>query len=387
VGLGLKSIVWKELKLLLKGKGNFFFLIIMPALFIVLFGSVFSGAENSSIKVNYVDQDHSAISQKFIQSIAQVKGFEVQQDASATLSDQIQQIKSGKLSTLVVIPAGFGSDVTSGKPANIEFYRDVTADTVAGPVASVLNGIAGEFQKQHIQGALIAAGQSPGQVEQVMEPPLQIKEIKESGSGGKVSMIDQIVPGYTVMFVFFILMNMMRSFLGEKETGMLSRLRSTPMRPMTYLLGMWIPAIIAVLVQCIVLLGFGHFVYHVDLGNLDAISLLVFCLAICGTGIGLAVSFLVRGENQGRGITMLITLGGAALGGVWLPTDLMPHFAQVIGYFTPQYWAQKGFLDVMIRGANIPSVWESLLILIAFGLLGLIVALWRFRSFMRTATN
>lgn len=385
--MGLKSIIRKELKLLLKGKGNLFFLIIMPALFIALFGSVFSGAENSTIKVNYIDQDHSAISQNFLHSVSQVKGFTLQQNASSSVNDQIEQIKNGKLSMLVVIPEGFGKDIESGKPTNIQFYRDVTADTEAGPVETVLNGVASTYQKENISKMLAKAGQSPEKVAKIMEPPFRVQEIRESGSTGKVSMIEQIVPGYTVMFVFFILMSMMRSFLGEKETGMLSRLRSTPMRPMTYLAGMWIPAILAVLVQCVVLLGFGHYVYHVNLGDPIAISLIVICLAICGTGIGLAVSFLVRGENQGRGITMLITLGGAALGGVWLPTDLMPHIAQVMGYFTPQYWAQKGFLDVMVRGATLHGIWESLLILIAFGITGLLVALWRFKHFMQTATN
>jgi ABC-2 type transport system permease protein len=384
--MGLTTIIRKELKLLLKGKGNFFFLIIMPALFIALFGSVFSGAENATIKVNYVDMDHSAISQSFVRSLTQVKGFTLQQDTSL-VSEQIQKMKNGKLSTLVVIPKGFGADVLSSKPANIQFYRDITADAAAGPVESVLNSIAGAYQKEHISKVLIAAGQSKASVAQIVEPPIHVQEIKESGNGGKVSMVEQIVPGYTVMFVFFILMSMMRSFLGEKETGMLARLRSTPMRPMTYLVGMWIPSIIAVLVQCVVLLGFGHYAYHVNLGNLGAISLIVICLAVCGTGIGLAVSLLVRGENQGRGITMLITLGGAALGGVWVPTDLMPHIAQVMGYFTPQYWAQKGFLDIMIHGATIGGVWEALLILMAFGIAGLIVALLRFKHFMQTAVN
>jgi ABC-2 type transport system permease protein len=120
---------------------------------------------------------------------------------------------------------------------------------------------------------------------------------------------------------------------------------------------------------------------------LRAIALLVLCLGICGTGIGLAVSLLIRGENQGRGITMLISLGGAAVGGVWLPTELMPHAVQVIGHFTPQYWAQQGFQDVMIRGAHITTVWPSAGVLLAFGAAGLLVAWLRFGHFIKAAQN
>jgi ABC-2 type transport system permease protein len=96
---------------------------------------------------------------------------------------------------------------------------------------------------------------------------------------------------------------------------------------------------------------------------------------------------LARGENHGRGITMLITLGGAALGGLWLPEELMPHFAQVLSHFTPQFWAQQGFQQVMVHGAHIADIWKTLAVLLAFGAAGLIVALWRFPRFLRAAAN
>ncbi len=383
------SMIRKELKLLRKGKGNFFFLIVMPALFIVLFGSIFSGVSNSKVTVNYVDGDRSAISRSFVQAIGRVQSFTLKQNAALTVDEQIQQIKDGKITSLVVIPKGFGAGIASGRgQTDIKFYRDVTQEAVNGPIETVLNSVANVYQKQHISSALAAQGKSPAQIQSVLQPPIQIQPIQESGSGGNsVSALEQVVPGYTVMFVFFIILTMMRGFLGEKESGMLARLRSTPMRPMTYLIGMWVPSIIAVLIQCIVLLAFGHFVYHVNLGDISAIAVIVLCLSICGTGIGLAVSFLIRGENHGRAITMLITLGGAGLGGVWVPAQFMPHFAQVLGRLTPQYWAQHGFLDVMVHGAHIRDEWQTFGILLAFGIGGLLVAMLRFGRFMRTATN
>lgn len=315
----------------------------------MLFGSVFSGASNSTLTVNYVDLDQSTVSRSFLQAVGHVNGFALKPAASSSVDDEIQKIKDGKMDSLVVIPKGFGQAIASGQhQANIQFYRDVTANTVSGPIESVLNAVANEYQKQHIANVLTAAGKSPQQVHEILQPSVLIQEIQESGDNGtKVSMLDQVVPGYTVMFVFFIIMSMMRSFLGEKESGMLARLRSTPMRPITYLLGMWVPAIIAVLIQCVILLGFGHFVYGVNLGDLSAISRIVLCLSICGTGIGLAVSMWIRGKNQGRAITMLITLGGAALGGVW----------------------------------------QTSAVLFAFGLAGLLAAFLRFPHFLRTATN
>lgn len=91
----MRSIIRKELKLLLKGKGNFFFLIVIPILFIVLFGSVFSGASKSTLTMTYIDQDHSSISNAFVDAIGQVKGFSLKEEPPSSMNAEIQQVKDG----------------------------------------------------------------------------------------------------------------------------------------------------------------------------------------------------------------------------------------------------------------------------------------------------
>lgn len=201
------------------------------------------------------------------------------------------------------------------------------------------------------------------------------------------NVIEQIVPGYMVMFVFFIWISMVNRFQTERDSGMVARLRSTPMKPPLYLVGMWLPSAISVLVQCTVLLSFGYFVYDVHLGNVGAVSLIVLCLTLCGTGLGLGLSLIVKSFNQGLAITQVFALGGAMVAGLWFPLDMMPEFVQTIGKFTPQYWAQTGLQDVMVRGAHTGDVWLTLVILLAFAAGGLLIALWRYKHFLRSATN
>src|SRR5699024_817277 len=40
-----------------------------------------------------------------------------------------------------------------------------------------------------------------------------------------------IVPGYTVMFVFFIMISMVSAFLKDRDHGMIARIASTPLPP------------------------------------------------------------------------------------------------------------------------------------------------------------
>ncbi|MFC4075690.1 ABC transporter permease [Salinithrix halophila] len=380
----MKSIVRKELKIMVKEKGNFFFLIVMPILFIVMFGSIF-GNQNDTITVHYADRDVSKTSEDFLDRLKHIDGFKLKSVKASSDKTLIQQIRDGKLASLLVIPKGFGKELQTGKPVDLRFYRDAAATDTSAPIQAVLENLANGYRDQKLSGVLAAMGKTGEEADRTLQPPIRIREVKETTT--HTDAVTQIVPGYTVMFVFFIMMTMVSRFHKDKESGMVSRLRSTPVKPLEYLLGMWIPALIMVLIQCTVLLGFGHIFYDLHLGDLVAIALLVLCLAICGTGMGLALSLWVKGENQGLAFTQLITLGGAVVAGLWFPYDMLPTFAQAIGKFTPQYWAQTGLQDVMIRGAHIGDILPMLLILLAFGAGGILIALMRYKQFLRSAAS
>ncbi|ARF66949.1 multidrug ABC transporter permease [Paenibacillus larvae subsp. pulvifaciens] len=377
------SIAKKEIKLLIKEKGTFFWLLVLPILFIVLFGSM-SSIKTQAVKIPYMDQDQTTASRQFIQSLEQMKGIQLENKESSSLDEQVQAIKEGKLSALLVLPKGFESRLTSGKEqAELLLYRDGAADAAVAPVQAILQNMAEAYKQNKISGSLAALGKNETEIKQIMLSPLHISEEKENTSS--IDVISQIVPGYTVMFVFFVIISMVRRFIKDKENGMTARLSSTPMRSGSYLLGMWLPYLLVVLIQSSVLLGFGHFVYNLHLGDLVAIFCLILALSICVTGIGLVISLFVKSENMGMAFTQLLTMGGAVVGGLWFPADMMPPVLQIIGKCTPQYWAQKGIQDVILRGAHLPDIWLNVSILLAFALVAMVLALFRFGTFMRKA--
>lgn len=378
-------ILRKELQIILKEKGTFFWLIILPIAFIVLYSSIFGGTANSKITVQYVDQDNSMSSKQFVQSINSIKGFVAVTDSKTSIDDQKLKIKNGKLASLLIIPKGFGDILQSGQQAKLEFYRTSVVDQTVESTKALLDNIMSGYREGKVRSSLSTLGKSTLQIEQIMAPPIAINEVNEDVKS--ITAATQFVPGMMVMFVFFIIITMVRGFIKERDSGMLARLRSTPMKPVHYLMGMWSSFAITVILQCTVLLGFGHFVYKLDVGDLTAIISIVIALAICATGIGLALSFFVKGENQGTALTQIIIMGGAALGGLWFPFDILPSFAQKIGVFTPQYWAQTGLQDVMVRGAQISNVAINIVVLLAFGVVGLAVALFRFRGYISSATS
>ncbi|WP_027092342.1 ABC transporter permease [Cohnella thermotolerans] len=380
------TIAIKEWKLLLKEKGTFFWLLLLPILFIVLFGTVFSSMGDTKVSLPYIDMNGTQASQAFLASLGEKSGYNLEEKAAGDLDDQISRIQSGKQSALLVLPQGFGSALagSDGARASIELYSDPNSQTVA-PLRSTLENIANGMRESKIEGALKAAGESDAQIKNTMAPLIVIDDKPQNATAN--NSVTQVVPGYTVMFVFFIIISMIRRFLGDKSSGMTARLRTTRMSPIGYLLGMWIAYLGVALAQCTVLLAFGHIAYDVQLGDIVAVAVVVFMLALCGTGIGLALCMIVRGENQGIGFTQLIALGGAVLGGLWFPIEYMPRTMRTISHFVPQYWAQKAFQDIMVRGVHLSGVLPSIAALAGFAAAGLLVALLRFRGFMQSALD
>lgn len=373
------TIVRKEIALTLKDKGTFFWLFALPIVFIVMFASIFSQSGGATYTIPYVDEDGSALSGQLIDMLSQVKGYEPERYEGTGAADGIREVKEGGLSYLLVIPQGYGERVSGGEAAEVKLYRDAAADVAAAPVIALLDSVTGGLQQYKLRNALTDLGLEGAAIEALMEPAVMVSEVKENAA--KADPITQIVPGYTVMFVFFIMINMILGLLKDRQSGMLARLQSTPMKPLHYLCGMWVPHVLVLLIQSAVLLSFGRIAYGLQIGNPLAIALIVIGLAVCATGLGLMLSMLVSSENTGIAVVQVITMGGAIVGGLWFPYEMLPRAVQAVGQFTPQYWAQRGMQDVMIRGAGAADIGWTLLVLFAFGLGGLIVAWLRFRKF------
>src|SRR5699024_8068112 len=144
---------------------------------------------------------------------------------------------------------------------------------------------------------------------------------------------------------------------------------------------------IIVAIQIIGLQTFGKLVYNIPIQQPVYMAVIAIALTFCTTGLGLALSVLIRTMNMGIAITQIVALAGALIGGLWIPTDLMPDFFQTISHLTPQYWAHTGFKEAMEGNASIASLLQSTLILIAFGCVGLLAAILFYPTFLQRAKN
>lgn len=189
---------------------------------------------------------------------------------------------------------------------------------------------------------------------------------------------EQVVPGMTVTFGFFLVWNVSLGFYREHAWKTWERLRASPAGTGEILIGKMVTPLLQAVTQFGLLFGLG--------GLLIGLHVKGSWLALCGVGAafglylvttGLAVTALCRTVLQANAVVNIGALLLAGLAGALVPYGLLPGWAQDVSPIVPSYWAMQGYKRVIFgEGA---TVLEPILILLGFALLSGLIALVRFR--------
>uniref|UniRef100_UPI002583F551 ABC transporter permease n=1 Tax=Rodentibacter caecimuris TaxID=1796644 RepID=UPI002583F551 len=92
-------------------------------------------------------------------------------------------------------------------------------------------------------------------------------------------------------------------------------------------------------------------------------------VSIAALGYGLFVSVIARTTEHA------VVLGGggiiimAAIGGIMVPTYVMPDMMQTVAEFSPMGWALSGFQNLLLNRYELTQIADYLIKLTAFGIL------------------
>ena len=107
-----------------------------------------------------------------------------------------------------------------------------------------------------------------------------------------------------------------------------------------------------------------------ELGNnLLAIYILAIATSFAATGYGVMVGTLASSEQQSSIVGSLSILLMAALGGILVPTYVMPQIMRDISELIPLNWSLDGFYKLFFRGAEVTDV-----IILSFKLVAFFIA-------------
>lgn len=197
-----------------------------------------------------------------------------------------------------------------------------------------------------------------------------------------------LVPSYTVMFAFFLVLTMGWLFVSERRQGTLKRLRAAPVSRAEVLLGKLTPCLALSLAQGAFLLLAGKLVFGMRWGPADwpLWKQVVWLLPVVGTtslaamGLALLVAALARTEAQVAIYGTLLVLILAGVSGCLMPRDLMPEQMKELSLVTPHAWALDAYAQLLLSAhPNLVIVGQACLALTLFGVAFASVAWWVLR--------
>lgn len=176
----------------------------------------------------------------------------------------------------------------------------------------------------------------------------------------------QSVAGMSVMMLLFALTSCGSILLAERQDGTLRRLFACPIPRDSILLGKFLFLFAIGFLQLAVLFTYGELVFHVGLFR-DPATLLVLGLTWIATGgaFGMFLATACKSAKQAEGLSTLLILMMAALGGCWFPLQMMnlPTWLDALCKSTMTYWAMSGFQGMLWNQLH----WTSDKLLFALG--------------------
>lgn len=189
-----------------------------------------------------------------------------------------------------------------------------------------------------------------------------------------------LVPSYTVMFAFFLILTVGWLFVAERNQGTLKRLRAAPLSRTEIILGKLIPCFALSLFQGLFLLAAGHLVFGMRWGNHpEWLLLVIFTTSLAAMGMALFVAALARTETQVAiyGTLLVLVLAGVS-GCLMGDRELMPEAMRRISLYTPQAWALIAYKQLLTSPEPyLGQVAQACGILSGFGI-GFVGLAWAF---------
>lgn len=411
----LISSTIKEFRLLKRDLHGVAVLFIMPILFMLIMSAALSSnnefnnkseiillGENNNINKNLLDLlNKEKINTKFV--------------LLENLNDYREKLQYGKFDLLIINENNYNNKLNEDK--KLQLWLNPSIDR------AWLLGVKGILQKHYSQlrintylnkNHINLEGNKRKQIKEIQNKvnkqldekfnqinvylknkTLQEFYINSQGSEvNKPNSVQHSVPAWLIFGMFFIMIPLSNVMAMERQTNTITRLRIARASSFNLIMAKLIPYFFINQLQFIGMIALGYFVLPaLDMptfsltGSYYAYAVLSCVISLAALGYGLLISVIAKTTEQA------VVLGGggiiimAAIGGIMVPTYVMPEIMQTIAQFSPMGWALTGFQNLLLNQYNLSQIQQSLYLLSGFGIITLLLAMLIYRRQLHTQTR
>jgi ABC-2 type transport system permease protein len=166
----------------------------------------------------------------------------------------------------------------------------------------------------------------------------------------------------------------------RRESGVLKRVRGTPLPPATYLAATLGSTLIVFGLQTLTILTLGRILYGVHWpGRPLSLALALLVGAGAFAALGLAITTAVHSAEGSSAVVNAIYLPMAIISGTFFSPTSYPHFLRLIADVLPLTYFTKLSRGVMLHGEQVWAQPRALAWVAGWGAIGLFIAIRRFR--------
>jgi ABC-2 type transport system permease protein len=372
------------------------FFFILPVIFIFIISGGTGPSSDQRITLPTVDQAQTSLSALLL---AELERSTSVRPELTDLNNALDEFDSRQVSAVLIIPEGFTMDSLREGEASVELLQQKNrinalidqqaVQTAVSRISSLVDiartstTAAEEFRpfttadereaffNEAFDSAQVLMENAPERIATVQgatEDPIQYDPRANSTAGQMIT------------WAFIPLIGISAMFAAERTGGTLQRLLIAPTSKALYIGGTVFGQVLIAMAQMAILILFGTFVMNLNWGRSPlALFLVMLTSTLAAAALGTMLGTFIKTEGQAGGISMMVGMVMAMMGGCWYPIELFPSVIRSAAQVLPTYWAMSGFLDIAVRGQGLSGVLLESGILMGFALLFFAVGVWRFR--------
>ncbi len=192
---------------------------------------------------------------------------------------------------------------------------------------------------------------------------------------------EQVVPGQTVLFGFFIASSAAFAVFREHGWKTWDRLRASAVTSRQLLAGYALPWIVihSFYQLALFVAGFAFLGLRLRGGSLVALLLVVVSYAACLIALMLLATATFRTIQLVNALSNLGAMVMGGLGGALVPLEQLPGWAQAVAPITPPYWAMRAHRSIFLEAGGVADVAPFVGVLVAAAVVFGLAASFRFR--------
>ena len=350
-----RQVFIANLKEFIRDTSALFWFLAFPIIFIFIFGIVFSGGGEQTFSVGIVNQSVTPVTTKMIEGIKSVPNFNV---TTGDKEKEINELKQGKRSLVLVIPEIRGKDLYQGETSEISLYYDGTNNQTNHVLISVIRQIFSEIESK-------IKGQSRS-----------FKINTQTVQAERLTDFDYILPGILAMSLMQLGLFGGLQFLSLREQGIIRGLGVTPLPRHTLLSSEILIRLIMALIQTFLIVVIGQLVFDVNIiGSMLHVTGLVILGALTFISLGYMVISFASSTESGQGIVQVIQFPMMFLSGIFFPINFMPDYIKPVVKAIPLTYLGDALRQVMVGASPEHAMQTNILVLSAWFLVTLLVGI------------